>query len=346
MDDLKKGDRIVYLDFLRAIATIAVIFMHVGGDNVFKFDEHYDTVKYLFAGWCVPIFFMITGTLFLESNKCDYNRIWKHVKKTLLILLFWGLVYNIVSQFIIDGFSISMLVKSLKMVLYGDTTFCYQLWYLYALIPIYLMLPIFSVFLNMYDRETNRRNHLILLCVFLVFSILIPSIIKISQYSTTIDSLDRFSMFENFFVYILLGSYLQKYDINKKTYLFVVFIAILSMSSVILSEFKVIPVAPENLYGYRSICIASMSTLIFYWSKHVQNYVSVIQKIFVFISKYSLGVYIVHVIIIQMLRKILGIDTTFAPVFISAPVIVLIIFTISLVISYVGKKIPLIKKVM
>lgn len=66
-------------------------------------------------------------------------------------------------------------------------------------------------------------------------------------------------------------------------------------------------------------------------------------KFFGIISKYSLGIYVLHVIVIQMLRKIIHLDTGFAPVLISVPVIVLVVFLISLVGTVIVKKIPILK---
>ena len=70
---LKPSQRIVYLDLLRLMATLAVIFLH-GATSEFYL-PHSSMNWYIAATedsivrWCVPVFVMISGALFLNPNK-------------------------------------------------------------------------------------------------------------------------------------------------------------------------------------------------------------------------------------------------------------------------------------
>lgn len=146
----QQNERIFYLDFLRAISTIAVIVMHIGAEKSGGISvSQYNTIRYMLADWCVPIFLMITGSLFLNVMDCSFQRVFKHIKKTVLILIFWGFIYNFLSLTIIEGLSISTIVNSLKMIIFADTTYCYQFWYLYALIPMYFCFQYLNLSLKM-----------------------------------------------------------------------------------------------------------------------------------------------------------------------------------------------------
>ena len=170
----KQNSRLFYLDFLRAIATVAVICMHVGIENSTDCPQFLPTLKYMMVGWCVPVFLMITGTLFLNTDNCSFDRLWKHIKKTIMIIVFWGFVYNFISLFLIEGFSLSIILKSIKMIVSADTTYCYQFWYLYALIPMYFLLPIFNAFV----KNASKKEFLVIIIMFFTFTILIPNIMK------------------------------------------------------------------------------------------------------------------------------------------------------------------------
>ena len=65
-------ERIIYFDYLRVLATMAVIFLHVAAQNWYNTDINtlnwhvfniYDSI----VRWGVPIFIMISGALFLEK---------------------------------------------------------------------------------------------------------------------------------------------------------------------------------------------------------------------------------------------------------------------------------------
>jgi Uncharacterized protein conserved in bacteria len=70
---MNKKQRIFYLDFIRVIAILLVIFIHVSTIDTTKHigTTDWQIVKMLnyFAHISVPIFFMISGTLILNSQK-------------------------------------------------------------------------------------------------------------------------------------------------------------------------------------------------------------------------------------------------------------------------------------
>ena len=77
-----------YLDFLRAIATIAVVFYHCGSGV----DEQLIASVKIIFNWCVPVFLMITGALFLDSKKelTERSIFCKTIPKMIGILVVWG----------------------------------------------------------------------------------------------------------------------------------------------------------------------------------------------------------------------------------------------------------------
>jgi len=74
------GNRIYYLDYLRLFAAIAVIILHTvdtefGSTKVTVFKWQYLNACDGLVRWCVPVFVMISGALFLE-RQIDIKKIY------------------------------------------------------------------------------------------------------------------------------------------------------------------------------------------------------------------------------------------------------------------------------
>ena len=82
----KSEKRKDYLDFLRIISCVSVVFVHVIS-NLLKIsaNDKFTNQLLLVGGgvrWCVPVFFMISGALMLEENKrYNWNEIINNVTK-------------------------------------------------------------------------------------------------------------------------------------------------------------------------------------------------------------------------------------------------------------------------
>ena len=65
--------RIAYLDILRLVATLAVIFIHVVADGLPLSFGQYNWYVAVVGGslvrWAVPVFVMISGALYLNPQK-------------------------------------------------------------------------------------------------------------------------------------------------------------------------------------------------------------------------------------------------------------------------------------
>ena len=91
-----------YIDILRALAAIGVIFIHVSAQNWYGYVGSTNWIVFtIYEGlfrFSVPVFFMISGCLFLNSKKeKQIKALYSNsIKKLVLFLLFWALVYKVV----------------------------------------------------------------------------------------------------------------------------------------------------------------------------------------------------------------------------------------------------------
>ena len=328
------NNRIFYLDICRCFATIAVIGFHVGSYGIAR------NILIVLTNWCVPIFITITGALFLDFSKESptYTLILHRIIRLLRTLIFWGLFYNFVSLTIIERkLSFSTLIVSAKMVLSADTTFCYQFWYIYMIIGLYLLIPVLDKFI----RYSQIRDVLTLLIITTFFSIILRtvSLVCSGTYDDTFWK-SAFTCFSGFSSYLLLGYWLRTRSLTPKSLFVLCFTCILQILIVIVTialNFNTF----EYYTGYQSILTYELTMLVIVASQQMVPFVQKhprLQKAIQYISKESFGIFVFHVIILQMLRKLFGIDCTFAPQPISIPLLITIVLFLSLLCTRIFKK--------
>jgi len=100
-------NRIIYLDCLRVAAITAVIIIHIAASQwyitpVNTFNWRVLNIYDSLARWCVPIFIMISGALFLNPSKniSKKDLFCKYIKRILIANVFWGFLYGFFSLFI------------------------------------------------------------------------------------------------------------------------------------------------------------------------------------------------------------------------------------------------------
>ena len=95
---MNKKQRIFYLDFIRVIAILLVIFIHVSTIDTTKHigTTDWQIIKMLnyFAHISVPIFFMISGTLILNSPKTlSLKYTWqKRIPRVVIPFIIWSII--------------------------------------------------------------------------------------------------------------------------------------------------------------------------------------------------------------------------------------------------------------
>ena len=120
----------------------SVVLIHISALFYYKYKvySYKWKIAYYYNGlsrFSVPIFFMISGALFLKvdiSIKKIYN---KYIKRLFIHLLIWSVIYS----FSKIKFSKIHLKKFVILIIKGH----YHLWYLFATIKLYAIIPISRV---------------------------------------------------------------------------------------------------------------------------------------------------------------------------------------------------------
>lgn len=201
--DIMERKRINYIEWLRIISALAVIGIPItmtqpnnySVQEIGKSNYSILTCVYTLIHWAVPVFLMISGNLLLHSNKLTFAKVKKTIFRIGTVLLLFGSAFALLEQIFerktleIGGFPNSVLL-TLQQKSWS------QLWYLYVLIGIYLILIPLKKFV---DNSSNRE-----ICIFIAILIagnfIIPTI-NIA-FGTQIEN---YMMFTQYVTYVLLG---------------------------------------------------------------------------------------------------------------------------------------------
>ena len=196
--NIKKN--IPFISLLRIVAAFAVVVIHTR-----SFANH-ETAAYQFVYaavlWSVPVFFMITGYIFLGiKQSVQYKDVLKNVFRFLIVLVVLGMFFSLSEHVFVSGtFRLSMLWKALTDVVQNNLFD--HMWYLYKIIGLYLLLPIFSAFL-----KNNDKNVYIIVGLLFFVNFLIPEILSFLGFDFGIKlGLDKYSL------YLFLGAAMYRTD--------------------------------------------------------------------------------------------------------------------------------------
>ena len=102
METKEKHERFAYLDYLRILATFGVVLLHVSAWNwtsatIGGFEWKVLSFYNGLVRWCVPVFVMISGALFL-GRKVDLKKLYiNHVLKMWVAFAVWSTIYYMVT---------------------------------------------------------------------------------------------------------------------------------------------------------------------------------------------------------------------------------------------------------
>ena len=168
---MAEKENIGWVDAMRVLACFLVVFSHSCDAFIAQFNNDYGTFLQGCALGslvrpCVPLFVMMTGVLLLPLKGTMGEFYSKRLKRIAIPLVFWSLalpvVYYLYLNFIVSSNSpfIDMSSFTWQMTLRKMFTFIFNfnydttpLWYLYMLIGLYFIIPIFGTWLKCATRK-------------------------------------------------------------------------------------------------------------------------------------------------------------------------------------------------
>lgn len=340
------GQRKWYIDRLRVVSIAAVVVIHTAAQYWGSLDAaSYEWwVANVFDGltrWAVPVFVMISGALFLDDNRETSIRALyaKNILKIVILILFWGFVYAALYS-PPDSLSLADIKSFAKDWLFGH----YHMWFLYMIAGLYALVPI----LRCITRSEVVLNYF--LALGFALNSVVPFLASFGPLSdlTTFFAKISIQMPVGFSFYFVLGYKLAKTDFSSRDARLVYILGIIGgIATVLLTGWaSLVASAPtQTYYSYFMPPVALTAVAVFVFAERRDRVPrsSNSKKRLLALSKASLGVYMVHIMVLDTLLRC-GIDSMCVNPIIAIPATAGIAIIVSFVISLLLGKIPLVGK--
>ncbi len=337
-------ERVIYLDILKAICCFLVIVLHVSTQNWSNCDVNsfawdifniYDSI----TRFTVPVLVMISGALFLNGKKqIEIKSLYrKNILRLIISYLFWSTIYAAYLLMFVER-------GSLKEFVFNVINGYYHMWFIPMIIGLYILVPI----LRKVAEDVDVMRYFIIVSLF--FTFLVPVGLKlpyIAKFKSVYENMELYFPL-GYVSYFVLGHYLANKETGHMRKLIMAGGAAGILLTIGISKILSIKNGyATGYYGNDTIPVLLASVAIFEGVKYLcsENQVEgrVRQGINIG-SKYSLGIYLLHPLLILILKG-LGLNTlTFNPV-ISVPIISIIVYLLSMALVLLLSKIPKLGKV-
>ena len=334
-------------DLLKIFCALAVIAMHVSGfyvdsyNSVDSFSELYTKninftcIFFTFSRFAVPCFVMLAGAFALSNEKnLEWKYYYKKIGKNIIIpTIVFSILYLIYScilrvpEFKNQNYNLKVFIEPFKNVLYGKPF--YHMWYMYMIIPVYLCVPFLIQLKTKYKKYFSK------------FSIIFLILCSISAITSTYNINWSIGMSCCYLGFFLIGNVIyEKFLVvhNKKkalAYICVCF-AILGILYFMILYMGILPNNKDTLdflvNPYNPIIVVA-SILMFIGISMIKIKINLIK-----ISSQLMDIYMIHALVWDIMsrgiRKFFGINGNNI---IIIPMSIIIVFIISLVLSYMYK---------
>ncbi len=344
-------NRVLWLDFARALAIFLVVLIHstemngyiftLKGINSLRSIDQIIAFSFFVLGRLgVPIFLYLTGFLLVDRDFENWKNVIKFYKRHLVPLIFVFEIWVLIQIMFLGSMGASITYKGIIDTCLGGKTYrMIQMWYMPMIIGIYTLIPVIS---NLLKFIPKTHFKLIMLFLFL-FTFLFPDINMFNN-ALFLENETMFPEMNNKFCYIfylLIGWYIKTSDINYKKYILWSSFIFSFLATVALQTFLY-----KNNFFYNiwydftllPVCSMSLFLLIYAYKDNFVCYEDIIKNIAV----WSLGIYFIHPMIILMLKKM---GLKFEIGYINAIITMIFTFSISAIMVMWIKKIPVIRKI-
>ena len=337
---------IQFLDTLRALATLGVIIIHVT-TPVLKM-TYGKNMEFWWIGnsidscvrFVIAMFLMLSGATMLGKTYKLGEFYRKRFMRVLIPFLFWSAIYCIYLWQILPAKSkptglLSILNWAFN--LFINQGISRHFWYVYMIVVIYLFVPFLG-------KAVRKLNDITLWSVLLLWVAVNTAqtfhIFKISGWPAPVQQYFGYLMYSG---YLLLGYQLMKVQISSiRSRILAVLVYILTILTAAVSTWFLSKQAHKldtSMYGTLTPNTMLQSVALFILVKELTTNNRIGRWIITMLSNYSYGIYLVHVLIINLLfdHKIFW---TMAHPLLSLPAIVALVLTSSFGIIFLLRKVP------
>lgn len=348
----QSSGRYMYMDVLRILATFTVIILHVNPQAHLEVPVSSAgwimmTVLSALCAWNVPVFFMISGALFLSPQKeLSTKRLYgKTLARMVVSFGIWSGFYALVYCFLRNKGMWTFLNQLFR----GH----YHMWYVFSIISLYWITPLLR-------RITESRKATeYLLLTGLVFGCLASRVLGFIQlfdlpHSDVVQSVQSAYAQMNPYrslmpvFYFVLGHYLHTYPLGRRArrLLYAAGVAGLIATaglSVWLSNMR--GATDSYFFSHGSLNLVFWSASVFVFGREVvENFRNEgkAERIIVGLSKCSFGVYLAHAFFIERLNY--SFHTSAGILFAEILLVSCTVYVLSFALSWILNRLPVLNK--
>lgn len=338
-----------WIDLLRAFATYLVVLLHSSAPVLTEYNKlghstwwagnFYDSLTRA----CVPLFFLISGTLLLDRQEPLVHFFKKRFTKVVIPLIAWSLFYLFFNIYFLEKYEFSL--GKLISILYEPVY--YHLWFFYTLIGLYFCVPILRIIVDK-DKQTLTCYFISLWLLFFVIVRFLERLIAINvQLEATIAS--------GFIGYLLIGHLLRTKEIGKSTFLLSSLLFLFSSAITMVGTYWITVTSDgkfNNLfYAYLSPNVVASAVALFIVFKYLGINSNLLnhrfpRKAVSVVCSASVGIYCVHPLLLvcihrSQIGKLFNYSLTNS--WFSLPALSIVVFFLSLLLISIIRKIPVLK---
>ena len=327
--------RLIYLDLLRVLSAFAVVTVHVAvaGWPFFGVNTLEWQVLNVFNGlsrWCVPMFVMISGALFLDPKRCipirDIYR--KYVIRIAIIIGLWMSVLvslKLVKCVYVHGAHLEGVVQAFQTIEYPPGVS----WFLFMLLGLYAIAPVLK------HAAHDKNTLLYIMCVSLVVNTLTTYSGLLPQGEWVAKQIKLFGLeyFLGFIGFFCSGAYFRLYFDSNRARIIIYWVGgVGAIATVVGTSLLSLSQGRPNalFYGFLTpnVTFATYALFCFFSQLDLTGLSERLRRAVVGVSKATLLIYVLHCyVIVGLSRANISVITLYAGL---TPVISLLTFVISL----------------
>ena len=345
-----KKEFIPWADLIRVVATVLVVVVHVSGQITNAWGEAPNGWWFIaniyggIARICVPLFFMISGYLLLPRSESLGTFYRKRISKVLIPLIVWSLIY--LGWFCNNhpGTCTPPLIQDMLLVRGAY----YHLWFLRALLGIYLSLPVLRL---MVQPDADRKILWYLIGLWLVFQTGLTLAKQFWGFQLGLNV----PLATGFLGIFILGYLLGTWSLSRVTIIFSALVWVLGTLATIIGTYLMTQYSGTFegfFYDFTSLNVILASAaafLLLRWLSETEVFTSPqVHNVIRWIASGSFGIYLIHILVIEVLQsKIPGfhLDTFVGNPLWSIPLVTVMVFILSLAITRVLQKVPIVQRI-
>ncbi|WP_169463239.1 acyltransferase [Kaistella palustris] len=293
-----------WVDSLRVLATFSVIILHVAARLAVQYGKISDSEWWTaniydsIVRFCVPIFLMISGTVIFSKTYISTKYfLQKRLARIVWPFLFWTFIYifkDLFFQFV-QGEPLTVVnILSFILIQFKEGA-SVHLWFVYMIIGLYLFFPIVAKWIHNSERRDIEYFLILWVAIMILNLLALQSLVK--QF--------HLIYYSGFIGYPILGYYLTNFKaiLERKILLFSAALLGISISAVgtfILTQRD--GIFNEFFFKYLTPNVLMVSCAVFLYFKNWVNVSGWLKKMIIFLSKYSYGIFLVHMLVLWVIE--------------------------------------------